>query len=53
MSVAHDQKRVMRVEKFTCVARRAITKVERDERKAHEKDDLLDGVHYYAVPHED
>lgn len=53
MKVAHDEKSVMRVESFMCAARRAITKVERDERKAHKDDHLLDGVYYYAVPHDE
>lgn len=60
MSVSHDKTAVMRVESFTCVARRAITIHERNERDKHKdakpdrKTGALwnDGVNYYAVPHD-
>ncbi|MET1063200.1 MAG: hypothetical protein ABWX71_09925, partial [Aeromicrobium sp.] len=60
--VAHDPKAVIGVGSYTCMAERAIAvKKRRDENEHKGKDDKPnrdgsrwnDGLHYYAVPHQD
>lgn len=46
-----DDTTFYRVHKTTCQAGRAIERIRRQDREAHEKDDGWDdGVHYFAVP---
>ena len=53
MDAAHDPQTVAVVEKFTCAYRRAIEQVERADRKKHENNpEKLDGVFWYARPHD-
>lgn len=56
MRIAHDKKRLFRVEEFKCAAGRALTIHKRNEAEKHKKDKKPgwdDGLHYLVVPHDE